>query len=141
MHRSRSAFLALAVTTLGSLALAHCSRPGDSSNPSSPAASDSIAIPPPPPPAASSSAPTSSAPPPPAPTAAPSKPSADCGIKMDDWCPSPAGDPCGKHKDAKSCKADSKCKGMPFRGETFAPCNDDGRGFSTNCPTVGCLSR
>ncbi|WP_394843783.1 hypothetical protein LZC95_42880 [Pendulispora brunnea] len=138
MHRSRSVFLALTFTAL---ALAHCSRPGDSSNPSSPAASDSIAIPPPPPPAASA-APASSAPAAPAPTTtAQSKPSANCGVKMDDWCPSPAGDPCGKHKDAKSCKADPKCKGMPFRGETFAPCDDDGRGFSTNCPTVGCLSR
>ena len=138
MHRSRPVFLAL---TLSALSFAHCSRPGDSSNPSSPASSDSIVIPPPPPPAASSAAPASSAAATPASTPTQTKPSANCGIKMDDWCPSPAGDPCGKHKDAKACKADPKCKGMAFRGETFAPCNDDGSGFSTNCPTVGCISR
>ena len=64
-----------------------------------------------------------------------------CGLSPGDWCPSPAGDPCGKHKDVASCKADKRCKGMPYQGESAVACSDDGSGFSTNCPTVGCISR
>jgi hypothetical protein len=64
-----------------------------------------------------------------------------CGMSTDDWCPSPAGDPCGDHRDEKSCRADSKCRGLPYRGESYVPCIPDGKGFSENCPTVGCISR
>ena len=64
-----------------------------------------------------------------------------CGTKVGDWCPSPKGDPCGKHKDVDSCKADKRCKGMPYQGESVVACIDDGSGFSPNCPPVGCISR
>jgi hypothetical protein len=64
-----------------------------------------------------------------------------CGMSPRDWCPSPAGDPCGKHKDVAACKADKRCRGMPYRGESVVACTDDGSGFSPNCPTVGCISR
>ena len=64
-----------------------------------------------------------------------------CGMGPGDWCPAPAGDPCGAHKDVASCRADPRCKGMPYRGESVVACNDDGHGFSTNCPSVGCISR
>jgi hypothetical protein len=69
------------------------------------------------------------------------KPKNPCGLSPSDWCPSPAGDPCGKHKDVASCKADKRCKGMPYSGESAVACLDDGSGFSPNCPTVGCISR
>ena len=69
------------------------------------------------------------------------RPDHECGMAPNDWCPSPPGDPCGKHKDVASCKADRRCKGMPYRGESAVACADDGHGFSTNCPTVGCISR
>jgi hypothetical protein len=59
----------------------------------------------------------------------------------DDWCASPPGDPCGAHKDVMSCRADPKCKGMPYRGESVVACRYDDAGFGTNCPTVGCISR
>jgi hypothetical protein len=71
----------------------------------------------------------------PVPTAPP------CGLSPHDWCPSPAGDPCGDHRDEKSCRADSKCRGLPYRGESVVACIPDGKGFSSNCPTVGCISR
>jgi hypothetical protein len=64
-----------------------------------------------------------------------------CGMSIDDWCPAPAGDPCGKHKDEKSCRADSKCRGLPYLGESAVVCIPDGKGFAENCPAVGCLSR
>jgi hypothetical protein len=84
----------------------------------------------------------------PAPAPAP-RPSADkppisgrpCGMSPSDWCPSPPGDPCGVHKNVKDCRADKRCKGMPYRGESFVACKDDGTGFASNCPTVGCISR
>ena len=66
---------------------------------------------------------------------------APCGMRTDDWCPAPAGDPCGKHKDEKSCRADSACRGVPYLGESVVACIPDGRGFAENCPSVGCLSR
>jgi len=61
-------------------------------------------------------------------------------MKPNGWCPSPAGDPCGAHKDVASCKADGKCGGMAYTGESFVACKRDDRGFGTNCPTVGCIS-
>jgi hypothetical protein len=67
-------------------------------------------------------------------------PPANCGMSPSDWCPAPAGDPCGVHQDAASCKADSACLGMPYRGESMVACQFDGRGFASNCPTVGCTS-
>jgi hypothetical protein len=91
-----------------------------------------------------SSAPPPSAPPgePPAthdtpPPPPPTEVDPSCGMKVSDWC-SPAGDPCAEHKDAASCKADAKCGGMPYKGESFVACQYDARGFATNCPTVGC---
>jgi hypothetical protein len=65
----------------------------------------------------------------------------DCGMKLDDWCPSYRGDPCNRHKTTAACKADPKCYGMPYRGVSFVPCFLDERGFASNCPTVGCTSR
>jgi hypothetical protein len=67
-------------------------------------------------------------------------PPANCGSSPSDWCPAPAGDPCGAHKDTASCKADIVCFGMPYRGESMVACQSDERGFATNCPTVGCTS-
>jgi hypothetical protein len=64
-----------------------------------------------------------------------------CGSSPSDWCASPPGDPCGVHKDTAACKADPKCKGMPYTGESFVACKPDGKGFWTNCPSVGCISR
>jgi hypothetical protein len=63
-----------------------------------------------------------------------------CGFRTTDWCPAPAGDPCGVHADVQSCRADPRCGGLPYRGESFAACQFDDRGFGTNCPTVGCVS-
>ena len=74
----------------------------------------------------------------PAPAPAPADPS--CGMKTTDWCPAPAGDPCGAHKDKASCMADPKCGGIGYRGESFVACKLDDRGFASNCPTVGCKS-
>ncbi|MFO1518704.1 MAG: hypothetical protein U1F57_03420 [bacterium] len=68
-------------------------------------------------------------------------PANPCGISPTDWCPSPAGDSCGAHKNEKECRADPKCKGMPYRGESVEACMADGRGFWSNCPAVGCVSR
>jgi hypothetical protein len=67
-------------------------------------------------------------------------PDSNCGFDTTDWCPAPAGDPCGKHKDVASCRADPRCGGIAYRGESFAACQLDDRGFGTNCPTVGCIS-
>jgi hypothetical protein len=63
-----------------------------------------------------------------------------CGLKTSDWCAAPEGDPCGAHKTADSCRGDARCAGMTYRGEG-PECKMDERGFSTNCPTVGCISR
>jgi hypothetical protein len=63
-----------------------------------------------------------------------------CGLSVDDWCPAPIGDRCGRHKNTASCKADPSCYGMPYRGESFAACIFDTRGFAFNCPAVGCTS-
>ncbi len=64
-----------------------------------------------------------------------------CGTSPSDWCPSSPGDPCGQHKNTAACKADPKCYGMPYKGESFVACMFDARGFASNCPTVGCTSR
>jgi hypothetical protein len=63
-----------------------------------------------------------------------------CGISPSDWCPAPAGDPCGRHLNRAACQADPKCYGMPYRGESVIACIPEERGFSSNCPTVGCTS-
>ncbi len=63
-----------------------------------------------------------------------------CGTRPSDWCPSPPGDACGAHKDTASCKADPRCAGMPYRGESLVACQYDARNFASNCPTVGCVS-
>lgn len=64
-----------------------------------------------------------------------------CGTSPSDWCAAPAGDPCGEHRDEKSCRGDSRCRGLPYRGESVVACVHDGKGFWTNCPAVGCVSR
>ncbi len=64
-----------------------------------------------------------------------------CGTSIDDWCPAPRGDRCGRHKNTAACKADPKCYGMPYRGVSFVPCYLDKRGFAANCPTVGCTGK
>jgi hypothetical protein len=63
-----------------------------------------------------------------------------CGMGISDWCPAPAGDPCGRHRNTAACRADPKCFGMPYRGESVVACILDARGFASNCPTVGCSS-
>jgi hypothetical protein len=68
-------------------------------------------------------------------------PSGVCGTNASDWCPAPAGDACGRHGNAASCRADPMCYGVPYRGESVVACKLDERGFSSNCPTVGCTSR
>ncbi|MFO0669848.1 MAG: hypothetical protein U0235_09525 [Polyangiaceae bacterium] len=64
-----------------------------------------------------------------------------CGASPSDWCPGPKDDPCSAHKNTAECRADPKCKGRPYRGESVIACKDDGSGFSPNCPSVGCISR
>ena len=86
------------------------------------------------PPSPGSPSPSASSPP-----AVPVDPA--CGTRPGDWCPSPAGDACGMHKNVEECRADAKCKGMPYKGESLVACKDDGTGFAKNCPTVGCISR
>jgi hypothetical protein len=61
-------------------------------------------------------------------------------MRPDDWCPAPQGDPCGQHKDVASCRADPRCGGRPYLGESVVACKLDARGFGENCPTVGCVS-
>ena len=63
-----------------------------------------------------------------------------CGESPSDWCAAPPGDPCGQHHDVASCRADPLCVGMPYRGESVVACLPGDRGFSPNCPTVGCES-
>lgn len=68
-------------------------------------------------------------------------PNALCGLSPGDWCTTP-GDPCNRHKTVEACKADRQCYGVAYRGESVVACVDDGqgRGFASNCPTVGCTS-
>jgi hypothetical protein len=63
-----------------------------------------------------------------------------CGMRTTDWCPAPAGDPCGRHRNAAECRADAVCYAVPYRGEAVVACILDDRGFASNCPTVGCTS-
>ncbi len=65
---------------------------------------------------------------------------APCGTKIDDWCVVDPDDPCARHLNAAACKADEKCYGLAYRGESLAACRFDERGFGLNCPTVGCTS-
>jgi len=64
-----------------------------------------------------------------------------CGFSPRDWCPAPPGDPCGRHPSETACRADSRCRGLAYRGESAVACMSDGKGFSSNCPAVGCISR
>ena len=64
-----------------------------------------------------------------------------CGFSPSDWCGGPPGDPCAAHPDARSCRADPRCIGLPYRGESVIACLPDGHGFWSNCPAVGCISR
>jgi len=64
-----------------------------------------------------------------------------CGMGPDDWCASPPGDPCGAHKNTASCMADPRCEGRVYSGESVVACTPAERCFTSNCPTVGCLSR
>ena len=73
--------------------------------------------------------------------APPQPPDAACGLSPSDWCTKRGDDPCGKHADEKSCRADRKCRGLPYRGESVEACMEDGSGFWKNCPAVGCVSR
>jgi hypothetical protein len=77
-----------------------------------------------------------------APTLAPEPAAAQtpCGMGPKNWCPAPAGDPCGRHRTVDACRADPACYGMPYRGESVVACRLDARGFASNCPTVGCTS-
>jgi hypothetical protein len=77
---------------------------------------------------------------PPAPAPAPAPQAGDCGTRPGDWCPAPKGDPCGEHKELTSCRADPRCGGMAYMGESVIACKLDARGFAENCPTVGCIS-
>ena len=88
-----------------------------------------------PPPAVASAAPGSSSA-----AATGAQPDPGCGRHAGDWCAAPAGDPCGAHKNVDSCRADARCTGQKFHGEG-PECKFDEAGFSTNCPTVGCISR
>jgi hypothetical protein len=64
----------------------------------------------------------------------------ECGTQPNDWCSAPAGDPCGRHRNANECRNDFNCQAIPFRGATKIACITDRRGFSLNCPVVGCRS-
>lgn len=63
-----------------------------------------------------------------------------CGMRVNDWCPVAATDPCGRHADVSACKADPACYGIKYTGESVVRCILDARGFGSNCPTVGCTS-
>ncbi|MBI4953638.1 MAG: hypothetical protein HY908_16555 [Myxococcales bacterium] len=80
------------------------------------------------------------APPPASALAAPTTDPRLCALDPQGWCPAPAGDPCGAHADVASCRADRRCGGVRYRGESASACRLDERGFGVNCPTVGCVS-
>jgi hypothetical protein len=69
------------------------------------------------------------------------EPGNPCGIAPTDWCAPPPGDPCGRHRNEQECRADPRCKGMPYRGESVVACMSDGKGFWSNCHATGCISR
>jgi len=54
--------------------------------------------------------------------------------------PTEKADACADHKDAASCKADARCGGAAYKGESVVACQYDARGFTTNCPWVGCIT-
>jgi hypothetical protein len=64
-----------------------------------------------------------------------------CGISFTDWCCTAKEDPCSRHKNKTLCKQDNKCEGLKYKGESAIVCIWDDRGFSNNCPTVGCISK
>jgi hypothetical protein len=64
-----------------------------------------------------------------------------CGLSPGDWCAAPPRDPCGRHPNERACRADPRCVGLPYRGESVVACMPDRRGFWSNCPAVGCVSR
>jgi hypothetical protein len=74
-------------------------------------------------------------------SAAPPPPKPNCGGAPGDWCTSAADGPCGAHPDEAACRADDRCRGMPYRGESLVACIPDGKGFWSNCPAVGCVAR
>jgi hypothetical protein len=78
---------------------------------------------------------------PPAPAPPPPERKPGCGRSPGDWCTSAADGPCGAHPDQDSCRADARCEGAPYRGESLVACTPDGKGFWTNCPAVGCVER
>jgi hypothetical protein len=51
-----------------------------------------------------------------------------------------AGVGCHPGGSASPSPSPSRCGGMPYRGESFVACMPEARGFSPNCPTVGCIS-
>ncbi len=65
----------------------------------------------------------------------------ECTSRLPCWCPGVVGDPCGAHPDVASCRADERCEGIPYTGESLVPCVGDERCFAKNCPTCGCISR
>ena len=65
----------------------------------------------------------------------------ECGMSPDDWCPAPEGDPCGALHEVQACQADTRCEGMPYRGESLVACALVARCFAHNCRSVGCVSR
>jgi hypothetical protein len=71
-------------------------------------------------------------------TQPPAKSDRPCGMRTSDWCEAGKDDPCNVHRDARSCEADARCTGMPYRGESVVACHYDARGFNGNCPVVGC---
>ena len=77
----------------------------------------------------------------PEPERASTTPERPCGMSTDDWCPSPKDDPCGRHLKEAACRLDPACTGMPYLGESFVACQPDGKGFWSNCPAVGCVTR
>ena len=64
-----------------------------------------------------------------------------CGLSPTDWCHTPAAASCGRHPNEEACRADPRCAGLPYRGESVVACSPDGHGFWINCPAVGCISR
>ena len=64
-----------------------------------------------------------------------------CTMKVEGWCPGVSGDPCGEHGDVAACRADPRCEGIGYTGESAVACIGDARCFTSNCPTKGCISR
>jgi hypothetical protein len=73
--------------------------------------------------------------------AEPAKSSNPCGLSPGDWCSAAPDDVCGKNKNLDACKRDARCQGIPYKGESVVACIDSPTGFSSNCPSVGCMSK